>query len=91
MPRRIPEHTKREALAILQIHDDISIAHYLTGVHRRTLRRWRKELREQHDDFMSEKNIVSDTKPFNNLRKNHRSSLKRSSRPRATLRLRRRQ
>ena len=80
MPRRIPEATKREAIAILQIHDDISTAHYLTGVHRRTLRRWRAELREQHENFMSEKNISSDTKQYNKLRKNHKSSVKRPNR-----------
>ena len=82
MPRRIPEATKREAIAILQIHDDISIAHYLTGVHRRTLRRWRAELREQHDDFMSEKKFASDTKQYNKLRKNQKSSGKRPIRRR---------
>jgi len=71
VPRRIPAETKRKAIAILQIYDDISTAHYLTGVHRRTLRRWRAELREQHDSFMSEKNIASDTKQYNKLRTNH--------------------
>ena len=90
MPRRIPAETKREAIEILQICDDISVAHYLTGVHRRTLRRWRQELIERDDNFMSEKNIVSDIGMSNKLRKSRKSAVKRPSRRRAQLRVRRR-
>ena len=62
MPRRIPAETKREAVGILQIHDDISLTHYLTGVHRRTLRHWRAELRQKQNRFLSEKTFPSDRK-----------------------------
>ena len=62
MPRRVPEATKRAAIGILEIHDDISLTHYLTGVHRRTLRHWRKELRQGKNQFLSEKTFSSDRK-----------------------------
>ena len=34
---------KRDAMDLLDIHDDISVVHMLTGIHQRTLRRWRKK------------------------------------------------
>lgn len=89
MPLRIPAETKRRAIAILQLYGDVSIAHYLTGVNRRTLRRWRAELREQDDNFVSEKNIASDIIISNKLRKSQKSAFK-PPRRRAKLRSRRR-
>ena len=62
MPRKYADQTKRKAVGMLQIHDDISLAHYTTGVHRRTLRRWRDELRGKQNGYMSEKVSASDTK-----------------------------
>lgn len=67
MPRRIPAETKREAIGMLQIHDDISLTHYLTGVHRRTLRHWRQELRQRQNGFLSEKTFTSDRKRTENV------------------------
>ncbi len=66
MPRRIPADIKREAVGMLQIHDDISLAHYLTGVRRRTLRHWRQELRQRQNGFLSEKTFSSDRKQTEN-------------------------
>lgn len=62
MPRRIPQETKQAAVGLLQIHDDISLTHYITGVHRRTLRHWRAELRQRQNRFLSEKTFSSDRK-----------------------------
>ena len=66
MPRRIPAEVKREAVGMLQIHNDISLTHYLTGVHRRTLRHWRQELRQRQNGFLSEKTFSSDRKRTEN-------------------------
>ena len=66
MPRRIPAETKRQAVGMLQLHDDISLTHYLTGVHRRTLRHWRKELRQRQSDILSDKTFSSDKKRTEN-------------------------
>ncbi len=66
MPRRIPEETKRQAIGILQVHEDISLTHYLTGIHRRTLRHWRQELRQRQNGFLSEKAFSSDRKRTEN-------------------------
>ena len=66
MPRKCPIHTKHEAVGILQLHADISFTHYATGVHERTRRRWRDELRKMQNDFMSEKTFHSDTKRTEN-------------------------
>ena len=66
MPRRVPAETKHQAVGILQIHDDISLTHFLTGVHRRTLRHWRAELRQRQNGFLSEKTFSSDRKRTEN-------------------------
>ena len=66
MPRKYPDETKREAVGILQIHDDVSFIHYANGVHERALRRWRAELRKKQNDFMSEKTFQSDIKRTQN-------------------------
>ncbi len=62
MPKQYPESVKRQAIDLLQLHNDITIARHATGVDRRTLRRWRSELRKNQDGFMSEKTSPSDTK-----------------------------
>ena len=67
MPRKYPDETKRQAIGILEIHADISFVHYSTGVHRRTLRCWRDELRKKQNAFMSEKVSASDIKRTQNI------------------------
>lgn len=62
MPRKYPRETKQQAVGLLQIHNDISFTHFATGVHERTLRRWRDELRNKQNEFMSEKSFHSDIK-----------------------------
>lgn len=66
MPRKYPDRIKQEAIGILQIHDDISLTHYATGVHRRTLRRWRDDLKNTQNGYMSEKVFASDIKRTQN-------------------------
>ncbi len=66
MPRKHRAETKNEAIGMLQIHDDISLVHYNTGVNRRTLRRWRDELATSKKGFMSEKVFPSDIKRTQN-------------------------
>ncbi len=67
MPRKYPDETKRQAIGMLEIHADISFVHYSTGIHRRTLRRWRDELRKKQNAFMSEKVSASDIKRTQNI------------------------
>ena len=67
MPRKYPDETKRQAIGMLEIHADISFVHYSTGVHRRTLRRWRDQLRKKQNAFMSEKVSASDIKRTQNI------------------------
>ncbi|MCY4070253.1 MAG: hypothetical protein OXG60_03035 [Chloroflexi bacterium] len=62
MPRKYPDETKRKAIGLLEIHPDISLVHYATGVHRRTLRRWREQLQSNQLAYVSEKVLASDTK-----------------------------
>lgn len=62
MPRKYPDETKRKAIGLLEIHPDISLVHYATGVHRRTLRRWREQLQSNQRAYVSEKVLASDTK-----------------------------
>ena len=66
MPRKYPDQTKREAIGIRQIHDDISFTRYTIAVRERTLRRWRDELRKKQNSFMSEKTFQSDIKRTQN-------------------------
>ena len=62
MPKKYPDETKRKAVGLLEIHPDISLVHYATGVHRRTLRRWRAQLQSNQQAYVSEKVFASDTK-----------------------------
>ena len=66
MPRKYPDQTKREAIGIRQIHDDISFTRDATAVRERTLRRWREQLRKKQNSFMSEKTFQSDIKRTQN-------------------------
>ena len=66
MSRKYPDQTKREAIGIRQIHDDISFTRDATAVRERTLRRWRDELRKKQNGFMSEKTFQSDIKRTQN-------------------------
>ena len=61
-------------MGMLEIHADISLVHYSNGIHHRTLRRWRDELRKKQNAFMSEKISASDikrTQNINNLSLSH--------------------
>ena len=62
MPRKYPDETKRKAIGMLETHPDVSLIHYATGVHRRTLRRWRDQLQSNQQAYVSEKVFASDTK-----------------------------
>ena len=55
--RNYSEREKRDAMDLLDIHDDIYAVHLLTGIHQRTLRRWRKKLRRQQKATLSEKSF----------------------------------
>jgi len=66
MPRKYPDETKREAISIRQIHDDISFTRYATAVHQRALRHWRDQLQMKQNSFMSEKTFQSDIKRTQN-------------------------
>lgn len=55
--RNYTQLEKRDAMDLLEIHDDISVVHMLTGIHQRTLRRWRKKLRRRQNVTLSEKDI----------------------------------
>ena len=54
--RNFSDSEKRDAMDLLDIHDDINTVHLLTGINQRTLRRWRKKLRRQNAT-LSEKSI----------------------------------
>ena len=54
--RNFSDSEKRDAMDLLDIHDDINTVHLLTGINQRTLRRWRKKLRRQNAT-LSEKGI----------------------------------
>ena len=66
MPRKYPDQTKRQAIGIRQIHDDISSTRCATAAHQRALRRWRDGLRKKQNDFMSKKTFQSDIKRTQN-------------------------
>jgi len=55
--RHISDREKRNAMDLLDIHYDINAVHLLTGIHHRTLRRWRKKLRRRNNATLSEKSI----------------------------------
>ncbi len=55
--RNFSNREKREAMDMLNIHNDINAVHLLTGIHPRTLRRWRKKLRRRQNATLSEKSI----------------------------------
>lgn len=55
--RHFSDREKRDAMDLLDIHDDINAVHLLTGIHHRTLRRWRKKLRRRQNATLSEKSI----------------------------------
>ena len=69
--RNFSEREKRDAMDLLDIHDDINTVHLLTGIHQRTLRRWRKKLRRQNATLseksfpVSDKRIMSDNPQTN--------------------------
>lgn len=56
--RNYSERQKRDAMDLLDIYDDIAFVHQRTGVHQRTLRRWRKKLRQRQNCALSEKEFV---------------------------------
>ena len=62
MPKKHSEMQKRDAMDLLDIHDDITLVHQLTGIPRRTLRHWRAKLRRKQKRFIAEKHIESATK-----------------------------
>ncbi len=59
MPKKHSELQKRDAMDLLEIHGDITIVHQLTGIPRRTLRRWRAKSRRKQKRYMAEKHIAS--------------------------------
>ena len=66
MSRKYPDQTKRGAIGIRQIHDDISFTRDATAVLQRALRRWREQLRKKQNSYMSEKTFQSDIKRTQN-------------------------
>ena len=57
MSRKYPGQTKREAIGIRQIHDDISFTRYTAAVRERILRRWREQLRKKQNGSYVRKNF----------------------------------
>ena len=57
MSRKYPDQTKREAIGIRQIHDDISFTRYTTAVRGRALRRRREQLRKKQSSSYVRKNF----------------------------------
>ena len=55
--RNFSDREKPQALALLNIHDDSKTAPLLTGINRRTRRRWRKKLRRRQNTTLSEKSF----------------------------------
>ena len=57
MSRKYPHQSKRDAIGIRQIHDDISFTRYTTAVRERILRRWREQLRKKQNSSYVRKNF----------------------------------
>ena len=57
MPSQYSDAQKQEAMEMLKIGDEIAFVHYSTGIPKRTLRSWRKQLTDQSDCQMAEKTI----------------------------------
>ena len=57
MSRKYPRQSKREAIGIRQIHDDISFTRYATAVRERALGRWREQLRKKQNSSYVRKNF----------------------------------
>ena len=57
MSRKYPDQTKREAIGIRQLHDDISFTRYATAVRERALRHWRHQLRKKQNSSYVRKNF----------------------------------
>lgn len=62
MPQKYSALQKRDAMDLIDIHDDIPLVHQRTGVPERTLRRWRDELHARENYVVTEKDVNSDTK-----------------------------
>ncbi len=56
MPSKYSDAQKQEAMEMLKIGDEIAFVHYSTGIAKRTLRSWRKQLTDQSNGQMAEKN-----------------------------------
>ena len=57
MPHKYSDQTKREAIGIRQIHNDISFTRYTTAVRERALHRWREQLRKKQNSSYVRKNF----------------------------------
>ena len=59
MPSKYSDQQKREAVEMLEIADDIAFVHDSTGIPKRTLRRWRQNLRQDPNGQTAEKTFNS--------------------------------
>ena len=55
--RHFSDREQRNAMDLLDIHNDSNAVHLLTGIHHCTLRRWPKKLRRRQNATLSEKSI----------------------------------
>ncbi len=59
MPSKYTDAQKQEALEMIELGDNISFVHFSTGIPERTLRSWRKKLRDQANCQTAEKTFSS--------------------------------
>lgn len=72
MPKKYPKETKLDALVELSVLKDINAVHQITGIPKRTLRRWRAEMQNKQSRFMSEKSFPADIKRTQNTENGHK-------------------
>ncbi len=66
MPKKYAREQKREALGLLSMYNnDIDFVHEITGIHVRTLRRWRAQMEGKENRRKTRKNRQTDTKQPN--------------------------
>lgn len=68
MRSKYSDAQKQEALGMIELGDSISFVHFSTGIPERTLRSWRKQLRDQTDCQTAEKTFSTAASRQSNAR-----------------------
>ncbi|MCY4539132.1 MAG: hypothetical protein OXE52_13005 [Chloroflexi bacterium] len=77
MPKKYPREQRLEALGLLSMYsNNVQIVHDITGIHIRTLRRWRAQMERKKNRRETRKNRLTDTKQPNTAHFGHNADAK---------------